>query len=160
MVDVEAQVGEADGPDQGAPLVMFPAVPSSIPAARAWVREELARRGCDEGGVDAAVLLVSELATNVVQHTASGRFGVCLDVAGDRIEIAVQDRDRSTAGALGVPVERDGWVEDGRGLEVVSAVSHAWGVVGTKDGKWVWCAYVADRPAAHPVEPEDPRPLG
>jgi anti-sigma regulatory factor (Ser/Thr protein kinase) len=122
-------------------VAVFPAVPSSVPAARAWIRQALTRHGCDAMTAHAAELLVSELATNAVRHTATARFTVCLDPADDNIEIAIQDGDSATLplGRSGADRgEIDGQEEEGRGLVLVGALSQAWGVVTTVDGKWVW----------------------
>ena len=134
---------DVDGaPDEDLPVAAFPAVPSSVPAARDWARLELVRHGCDDARVEAAVLLVSELATNAVRHTSTNRFIVCLDPTPDGISIAVHDHDPTDPRPPGAhepgeePEEGD---DHARGLILVQAVSDTWGVVTTTNGKCVWC---------------------
>jgi anti-sigma regulatory factor (Ser/Thr protein kinase) len=152
-----AQVLErgVDGEDL---VAVFPAVPSSVPAARAWIRQALTRRGWDTVNAHAAELLVSELATNAVQHSATARFTVWLAPADDTIEIAIQDGDGAALPQGrhdGDPGGTDGQeAEEGRGLVLVGALSQAWGVVATVDGKWVWSrlSLTVSDPPDHAVE--------
>ena len=60
--------------------------------------------------------------------------------SGD-IRIEVCDEDRS------IPTSRNPRDDDagGRGLRVVSALAHEWGVEQTSTGKVVWARFVADR---------------
>ena len=115
-------------------LAVFPAVPSSVPLARRWTREQLTRKGVDDVTAHEAALLVSELATNAVLHTRSARFTVCLDQADD-IEIAVLDHD---AGSVPRRRPADGADQGGQGLVLVQALSDAWGIAPAGEGKWVW----------------------
>lgn len=130
---------DGDGaPDEDIPVAAFPAVPSSVPAARDWARRELVRRGCEDARVEAAVLVISELATNAVRHTSTNRFIVCLDPTPDGIDIAVHDHDPTDP----QPPDTHGLGEGddhGRGLVLVQAMSSTWGVVTTTNGKCVWC---------------------
>jgi anti-sigma regulatory factor (Ser/Thr protein kinase) len=115
-------------------LAVFPAVPSSVPAARRWAHQQLTLRGIDDATARTAALLVSELATNAVVHTRSARFTVCLDQADD-IEIAVLDHDTETVPR---PRASGGWDTGGRGLVLVQGLSDMWGIAQAGDGKWVW----------------------
>lgn len=98
----------------------FPGVPGSAGDARRWTAGILAAAGY--GDVDTAVLLVSELVTNSVQHSRSGRDGgevrVSVTViAGAYVELGV--RDDGPAGDI-VPVvpgaRQPADAESGRGL--------------------------------------------
>jgi anti-sigma regulatory factor (Ser/Thr protein kinase) len=134
-------------------LADFPAVPSSVPAARRWTCQRLTRLGVDESTAQAAALLVSELATNAVLHTRAARFTVCLDAAHD-IEIAVLDHDPAHP-----PCTRATGDEElsGRGLVLVQALSDGWGVATTGGGKVVWTRLpLPDRAPSTGLAPADP----
>ena len=116
----------------------FPADVSAAAAARAWVREVCAAWGLG-GVVDDAVLVVSELISNAVDHARStSRATLSLDQRG--LAIAVRDfyvceppRPKS--------LKPSG--TRGRGLFVVSMVSSAWGVDEHADGKTMWAVLTA-----------------
>lgn len=82
---------------------------------------------------DDAELVVSELVTNAVR-SGSAVAAVELERKGRRISIAVRDESD------GWPEPRQAGIHDvrGRGLPLVSAVSAAWGVRLTQQGKLVW----------------------
>ncbi|MEV6305748.1 ATP-binding protein [Actinoplanes sp. NPDC051861] len=82
-----------------------------------------------------AQLVVSELVSNVVEHTGSeGRLLVAR--RGDGLHIAVADRSPH----LPRPRERNGpdLKEGGRGLQIVHRLSAVWGAMPIDDGKVVW----------------------
>jgi anti-sigma regulatory factor (Ser/Thr protein kinase) len=88
---------------------------------------------------DDIVLLVSELSTNALVHTASGSGGkfevtVCL---GDRCA-RVDVKDGGTPG--GTPAARplDTRAEDGRGLGLVDLIADRWGYEGDGHGRTVF----------------------
>lgn len=88
------------------------------------------------GGGDAAMLCVSELVSNALQHTASRFVTLTIWHDGDTVRIEVDDDspDEPT-----VRVAPDG--ERGRGLGIVSAVTSGWGVTHhPDDGKSVWAS--------------------
>ncbi|HVB27214.1 MAG TPA: ATP-binding protein [Mycobacteriales bacterium] len=85
--------------------------------------------------VDTALLLVSELVTNAVQH---GGSDVTLDVqpmAPDRVRIGVSD---GLPGAVPVVRWQDDNAEGGRGMLVVACLADAWGIDVSADRKSVW----------------------
>ncbi|GGL50610.1 hypothetical protein GCM10014719_59920 [Planomonospora parontospora subsp. antibiotica] len=97
--------------------------------------------------VEAAELIVSELATNAVRHSASGRFGgrflVTIHVGRDRLWLAVLDE-----GGPRTPEVLDGQEDEGgRGLLLVSTLADSWGVDGDEQGRTVW-ALLSTEPAA------------
>jgi anti-sigma regulatory factor (Ser/Thr protein kinase) len=98
---------------------------------QAWGEERLA---------DVANLLVSELISNAIRHARS-ELSVVIRLSPERLRVEVHDR---TGGAMpaggGSRAHRveDALAESGRGLELVEALSHDWGVSGHDDGKAVW----------------------
>jgi anti-sigma regulatory factor (Ser/Thr protein kinase) len=116
----------------------FPGTPAAIRAARAYVRTRLA--GVPSGVTDAAVLAVSELATNAVEHTAEG-FTVDVRRLGHGVRLAVSDSGAGTPEPHSVATS----AASGRGLRIVGAIADEWGV--TRDPqrhvKTVWCTIAA-----------------
>ncbi|MFI6450371.1 ATP-binding protein [Streptosporangium amethystogenes] len=120
--------------------VELPAEVASVPKARHYVRELLA--GSAHARTDDALLLVSELVTNAVCHSDSGR------VPGGRVTVAVARHhgtlhcDVIDAGSAGhVPrlrTEADVDSGGGRGLLLVQALATAWGWNETATGRVVW----------------------
>ena len=78
---------------------------------------------------DTVMLLVSEMVTNSIRHSKSGRPGQTVTVTFTRadglLRVAVTDR-----GAASGPVQRGGaaGAEGGRGLILVQALAARWGV--------------------------------
>ncbi|MCW2725087.1 MAG: putative sensor protein [Frankiales bacterium] len=115
--------------------------PDAVPCARRFAVAALAELPMDV--VDAAALVVTELATNAVLHgSAPYRLVVSSQPDGHpdgRARIEVHDGSRA------VPVRPlaggDGMT--GRGLALVDAVAADWGVVATDDGKYVWVELTA-----------------
>jgi anti-sigma regulatory factor (Ser/Thr protein kinase) len=80
-----------------------------------------------------AILLVSELASNAVEH-AQGGFGI--RVVFDPPQLLVEVHDRSTK----PPVRRDPRPADSRrrGIMIVDALAASWGYRPSEEGKVVW----------------------
>jgi anti-sigma regulatory factor (Ser/Thr protein kinase) len=83
--------------------------------------------------VETAVLLVSELVTNVVRH-ARGPCALVVSFSEDAVELSVEDGDpwmpsARLAGALD---------EDGRGLLLLGALAQDWGMRLLPGGKAIW----------------------
>ncbi|MGY0487191.1 ATP-binding protein [Streptomyces sp. WG-D5] len=119
-------------------------------------RTHLDAWGACEDTCDAAALVVSELVTNAIVHTASRRIHCELrelrDDAGERLRIAVRDEGcipGDTPRGRRAPEE-----EHGRGLLLVAAVATAWGAQETGPGLLVWAELPRDgvgRESADPV---------
>ena len=118
----------------------FEPTPDSVAAVRHIVQIQLEHLPpmCRE----AAVLVVSELATNVVRH-ARTPYAVRLDV-GETVSIGVTDTGPGTPHLLqGAPVGSGGW-----GLQLVSTLAAAWGVEQQAGAKTVWAQLPVDVPTA------------
>ncbi|MGA4842641.1 ATP-binding protein [Streptomyces sp. G45] len=126
------------------------AQPGSVARARQLTRDRLGSLAVGDDACDTAALVVSELVTNAIVHTAS-RTVVCeIRTGADTVRIAVRDEGRGS----GVPRPaglRGPDEEHGRGLLLVSAVSSAWGVQDSGSGLAVW-AELPRTPAAYAID--------
>ncbi|MGC9535393.1 ATP-binding protein [Streptomyces sp. UG1] len=118
----------------------LPRHPASVGLARRRVREHLADwgHGPRDPALDDAVLLVSELATNVVRHgpLLEREFEVAVTALADGsclIEVSDEGRLEPRLRVVGE------WEEAGRGLRLVETLAAAWGVWSRgRHGKTVW----------------------
>ncbi|GAA5116752.1 ATP-binding protein [Pseudonocardia adelaidensis] len=111
----------------------LPATPVAPAMARALVHEACVDWSATEAE-DAAVLVASELVTNVVQHAPKGcRVSVAVD--GTSLRVSVRDY---APGPELRPRPVDTARAGGRGLHLVAMVSSAWGVQQHPDGKTTW----------------------
>jgi serine/threonine-protein kinase RsbW len=115
---------------------LFPGRPEQVAQARLFARSVLAGR--QEAGT--AELVVSELVTNAILHTASGAaggvFAVSLSARPDAVTVAVDDLGSATE-----PVIRDGTDAlpvGGLGLVLVATLAKEWGSTRTATGWRVW----------------------
>jgi len=129
----EAGDGTAERSDLATTTVL-PAAPGSVPAARAWVRDQLEHSKIDGEVLAHAELLVSEIATNAVLHTTSTQLKLRL-ATGPTLEISVHDQDPDGDPRRLHPAPDE---DHGRGLAIVETVSHSWGIRRTPTGKTVW----------------------
>ena len=121
-------------------LIAFalPGIPESVPVARRRVRAVLGAYRLGEYADDAAII-TSELVANAVQH-ACGKgtetIGVSLTHAGSPAVVTVVVSDPSPEG----PVRRDTPTgsDQGRGLQIVEALSAHWGWRHQDSGKAVF----------------------
>ncbi|WP_051712513.1 ATP-binding protein [Spirillospora albida] len=114
---------------------------------RARVRQALTRR-TDAFDLDDVDLLVCEIATNAVRHSASGRPGggvwVTLLVSAARLRVEIQD-DGGSRGRPVIPAQSSAWNECGRGLLMVRELADRWGTLRGVDGRHVvWFELQAD----------------
>jgi anti-sigma regulatory factor (Ser/Thr protein kinase) len=113
---------------------VFPGRADQIAHARDFTRRVLG--GCPV--LDEAVLLVSELATNAVEHTATGnagRFDVTICQGQTSLLITVKD---DGSGKTPLPRPAHALAEDGRGLGMVDSIANHWGHYGNEHGRMVW----------------------
>ncbi|MEU8249326.1 ATP-binding protein [Nonomuraea sp. NPDC048916] len=116
-------------------LVRFPGVPSQVSRARELVTGVLGR---DHPLYNDCVLLLSELATNAILHSRSGEggsFQVSVHVSGALVRVWVRD-----GGSDGAPCAcRTGpQSTGGRGLPLIEALSHRWGLTRENGATTVW----------------------
>ncbi|MDV5149390.1 ATP-binding protein [Streptomyces sp. SBC-4] len=108
----------------------LPALTASVARARRLAEERLILWGCGPGIRDTVALVVSELVTNAVVHTASNRVICELREGEDTLRIAVRDE----GGPAGPRMRDCGEDERGRGLLIVDALCTAWGADRTGHG--------------------------
>ncbi|MER7204420.1 ATP-binding protein [Streptomyces sp. CB01635] len=122
--------------------------PGSAAQARKLTRAHLSGWAVCDDTCDAAALVISELVTNAIIHTASSRIVCELHDSDDRVRIAV--RDEGWAPGEPHPARRVAPEEEhGRGLLLVAAVSTAWGAQETGPGLLVWAELARDADSAH-----------
>ena len=131
----------------------FPAATASVGQARRFLLGHVP--GASDSEADALVLMLSELATNAVQHAAT-EFEVGVEVAPDAHHVRVEVTD----GAAGFPTPQEQAADapHGRGLHIVRTLADAWGIELRRDrpGKTVWFslplgADESDGPSAGPA---------
>lgn len=111
----------------------FPGQPGSVRAARHLLRSHVATILSAED-VDTAMLLVSEVVTNAVVHAGTPvEVVVCLQGGATlRVEVADGSVQRPT-------IRHDAMMAStGRGLHLLDALAHRWGVTVRATGKTVW----------------------
>lgn len=116
--------------------------PSSVPAARHLIRDDLAARGLPRRVVEDALVVVTELMGNAVRHARpldrsgpSGMVRLRWTVGDKAVRINVTDG----GGDQRPRVERHSLVDTGgRGLAIVSALASDWGVVVDDDDVTVY----------------------
>ncbi|GLW12576.1 hypothetical protein Misp01_77040 [Microtetraspora sp. NBRC 13810] len=107
--------------------------PASAAIARDFTCATLTEWDAQDHTFDAQ-LIISELVTNAMRHVG-GRIGVYLLRDGSRLACAVTDSGSS----LPVVGAEDCFAESGRGLQLVQAMSSAWGcMLDHGRGKLVW----------------------
>jgi len=129
--------------------VHLPAEPRSVRAARVFVARELGAVGLSSS---LALLLTSELASNVVQHARTG-FDLVVDLVVDpgptRVRVEIHDGVGATI-ALRELIERHPGLPafnsvHGRGLLLLTSTAAACGVIDKgQQGKVVWFEVVPE----------------
>lgn len=121
---------------------VLPGAPRSVSEARALVRSELGASTLTE----AAVLAMSELATNAIGYSRSGlpggTFGVTVQCVTDGVVIRVRDGGARTAPKLADP---EPGAEHGRGLLIIAALAADWDTEAVTAGRVSWCRIERDR---------------
>jgi len=123
--------------------VLVPPHPIAVRGARRWTQAQLESWGVNEDVVTDAVLSVSELVSNVVQHAGTSAR-VTMELAG-RLLVTVEDTGTWSTPRTG---REDHNAVSGRGLALVAAVSDAMGHARGADGSTVWFEIELDRETA------------
>ena len=134
----------------------IPGRPEQVGLARAFVARALATSRAD-ADTDTATLLTSEIVTNAIQHTRSGRADgtvtiVVIGVSGGILVEIIDD------GAAGAPVVKgDLYAAEGHGLFLVEHLASQWGYQRDEAGTTVWfhlpASYEPRPPAGRPDSP-------
>jgi anti-anti-sigma factor len=90
---------------------------------------------------DDALLVVSELVTNTMRHTASDAW-VRVELRPMALTIAVRDEDPRPPRRASAPPT----ALTGRGSTMIDALSSAWGHMPARSGKVVWVSLARERP--------------
>jgi serine/threonine-protein kinase RsbW len=139
----EPRVSPADT-DELRQVFDLPACRASAADARRRTLDWLTRHLVGQEPAEAAVLVISELVTNAVVHSASSVISCTLRLGGGLLYIEVTDQGASER-QIAV---REAAADDvsGRGLLLVSALSKAWGVTSAVPcGITVWAAVPAQQ---------------
>jgi anti-sigma regulatory factor (Ser/Thr protein kinase) len=109
---------------------------TSVRRARHFTQDLLGR---DHPAVDDVIIVVSELVTNSIRHSCSGRRGtVTLTINNSDNAIRVEVTDEGSAHSS--PYIRDEPdSESGRGLRIVSMLAKEWGVTHRSTTLTTWC---------------------
>jgi serine/threonine-protein kinase RsbW len=119
----------------------FPGEAAAVGLARDFVAGVL---GPGWPGLDDVLLMVSEIASNAVRHTASGDGGGWFDVtvSADGYKARVEITDRGSSSEPRIPDDDGGLgagvLTGGRGLRIVDALADGWGHGGDELGRVVW----------------------
>ena len=116
----------------------FSCTPGAVTSARRFVRELLKEQPRETA--ELAELMVSELATNCVQH-ARTRFEVTVST-GTQIRVEVRDSGEGGPRRMSPSPQE----LSGRGLMIVESMAERWGVTKQPTGKTVWFSLPAMRP--------------
>jgi anti-sigma regulatory factor (Ser/Thr protein kinase) len=113
---------------------VFLGSPRAVQDAREFVAQAV--DGCPV--VDDVILLASELATNAILHTASGKggtFTVVVHSSTGMVRVEVHDGGSEASPGVSAP---DDLATTGRGLGLVESLATRWGNLGDRDGRVVW----------------------
>ncbi|MEU9474915.1 ATP-binding protein [Streptomyces sp. NPDC048191] len=110
--------------------------PGSVAQARRLAHARLTGWSVCADTCDSAALVVSELVTNAIVHTASSRVVCELHDHDDMVRIAVRDEGCAPGEPHPSPQRPD--EEHGRGLLLVDALCRAWGAQESGPGLLVW----------------------
>lgn len=118
--------------------VRVPVHTESVAAVRAQMGDDLSSRRLDDDLVEDAQIVVTELLTNSFRHArtlSDGTMRVRWKVRPESLEVEVTDGGGATTPAV---VPERVWRDSGRGLRVVRALAHEWGVGEDRTGQVVW----------------------
>ncbi|RMI32527.1 ATP-binding protein [Streptomyces triticirhizae] len=136
LADREAPPPRPRPDDPSLAEVLLPSEPASAGRARRLTRSQLGARWLlPDELTENAVLLVSELVGNAVQHAGAAEFGLRIRRRRGWVRVEVRDPSRALPALLPV---REMEVISGRGLFLVDTLADRWGVDLLPHGKSVW----------------------
>jgi anti-sigma regulatory factor (Ser/Thr protein kinase) len=109
--------------------------------ARAFLRRVAEQWGVDDELAQDAAMVITELVANAVDH-ARTESTLSLGVTQDGLRVAVRD---TRPDPVPRPAPIDPTAPRGRGLQMVDALTTAWGVTMHAGGKTVWAVLGAVR---------------
>ncbi|WP_331763751.1 ATP-binding protein [Streptomyces anthocyanicus] len=119
----------------------FPRRAEFIPETRHHVEALLRAWQRPAETVDAAMLLVTELVTNAVEHTDASDVICSVRLSAEVVTVSVTDTGTgSNTGGVPVPAQPDDLAESGRGLFLVAALATDWGTRVTAGSREVWAS--------------------
>ncbi|MER5490071.1 SpoIIE family protein phosphatase [Streptomyces sp. NPDC002490] len=127
---------EPTTPTRRTHLMVAQAEPQRIAAARQQLRE-LLHDWTDREQVDSAVLMVSEMVTNVLVHT-DGDAVLAAEVTGEPGRRALRVEVTDTSDDLPHRREPGELASSGRGLVLMELLADTWGVEPRGEGKTIW----------------------
>lgn len=110
--------------------------PGAVAQARRVTRDQLTGWALCEDTCDTAALVVSELVTNAIVHTASAQIVCELSDGDELVRIAV--RDEGCAPGEPHPSPQRPEEEHGRGLLLIESLCRSWGAQPVGPGLLVW----------------------
>ncbi|MFE7445121.1 ATP-binding protein [Streptomyces chartreusis] len=131
--------------DSGARMWTLPRRPASVPAARHLVDGLLQTWKCPLDTVEIALLVVTELLTNAVQHADGPRIICNVSLAPGVLMLSVTDTGNRSDDDVAATstTEPAALEEDGRGLAIVTALATDWGTHSTPSGHEVWARFAS-----------------
>jgi anti-sigma regulatory factor (Ser/Thr protein kinase) len=124
-------VGSADA---GHRELVLPADPTAPGTARAFLRCAAQDWAVDDDLAQDAAMVLTELVANAVDHARSAST-LSLGMTHEGLTVAVRD---AAPGPVPRPAPIDPTAARGRGLQMVDALTTAWGVTLHAGGKTVW----------------------
>ena len=159
--DVETSAEALPDPGVALPVRWFATDDLGVGAAvRAHVLTSLNAWAVDSDTMADAMVMVSELVTNVRDHTASEALGIRVRITADRLVVAVLERSASQAPPGGRLLAGDENVpgsplhDRGRGLRILDSMAAEWGFVRRAGVTTTWFALPATSPVAPGREPD------
>ncbi|MGW6284338.1 ATP-binding SpoIIE family protein phosphatase [Streptomyces sp. NPDC055107] len=132
-------------PPRRSVLTIAQAEPERVSVGRQLVRE-LLHDWSDPDQVDSAVLMVSEMATNVLVHTDGDALMVA-EISGERGERRLRVEVADASDELPHKRRPGEMASSGRGLVLMEMLADAWGVDPRGEGKSIWFElYESDGP--------------
>ncbi|GKQ35774.1 SpoIIE family protein phosphatase [Streptomyces sp. A012304] len=139
-------------------LTVAQAEPERIAVARRHLRE-LLHDWADAEQIDSAVLLVSEMLTNVLVHTDADALLVA-EVTGAAGERRMRIEVTDTSDDLPHKRRPGELASSGRGLVLIELLAHAWGVAPRGEGKSIWFELYEPGEPGGPGESGEPGEAG